>query len=420
MVKRNVSRNYVRRATFVGISTVMIVLGGCLTLLLQGQQVQNILADSSTVVGASTLPAATVDAIFRRYGSPMAGTGQVVEQAARQSNIDDAFALAVWYTETTDGEAGVGLADRNPGSVRGSTGYPAAFDGYTIYPSYAAAIVAWFQLINARYVSSGLTSVYTIAHPYVGTSSSGQWAAKVMNLMARYRGEAPPSGFASTPSPAPRLQPFRPSLPAHKGGILPSHISIVAPMAPPVKTQPSEPHPVNQGLPVQAIIQSKDASFSAGSTPAVVGCLLLALALALWGVWLQRRRTAITAPLSPVWSATRPERAEPTTEHFAFPNMQQLSFSGQPIREPDAMPAPAAAGSGSWSSRYQVNEGRPHHLMLEPYEEEVCEAAGNNEERQPATEGLIPLPGVLVPVRKPELVSRVRAGGLLRRYIEEQ
>jgi uncharacterized membrane protein len=40
----------------------MIVLGGCLTLLLQGQQVQNILADSSTVVGASTLPAAKISA----------------------------------------------------------------------------------------------------------------------------------------------------------------------------------------------------------------------------------------------------------------------------------------------------------------------------------------------------------------------
>src|SRR5258708_19326536 len=41
---------------------------------------------------------------------------------SRQYQIDDAFALSVWWTETNDGAAGVGLADRNPGSVRGSVG----------------------------------------------------------------------------------------------------------------------------------------------------------------------------------------------------------------------------------------------------------------------------------------------------------
>ena len=98
--------------------------------------------------------------------------GQVVEQASQQTNIDDAFALAVWWTETNDGAAGVGLADRNPGSVRGSVGYPSAYDGYTIYPSYSAAIVYWFNMLKNMYVNRGLSTVYLISHPYVGTSSS--------------------------------------------------------------------------------------------------------------------------------------------------------------------------------------------------------------------------------------------------------
>ena len=143
-----------------------------------------------SVVGKPTLRAATVDAILKDLGSPMSGTGQVVEQASQQTNIDDAFALAVWWTETNDGAAGVGLADQNPGSVRGSVGYPSAYDGYTIYPSYSAAIVYWFNMLKKVYVNQGLSTVYLISHPYVGTSSSPLWAGKVVALMLKYRGEA--------------------------------------------------------------------------------------------------------------------------------------------------------------------------------------------------------------------------------------
>jgi hypothetical protein len=150
-------------------------------------------AGDLSVVGKPSLPAATVDAIFKGLGSPMNGMGQVVVQASQHSNIDDAFALAVWWTETNDGAAGVGLADRNPGSVRGSVGYPSAYDGYTIYPSYSAAIVYWFNMLKNIYVNRGLSTVYLISHPYVGTSSSPLWAGKVVALMLKYRGEAPPA-----------------------------------------------------------------------------------------------------------------------------------------------------------------------------------------------------------------------------------
>jgi len=150
-------------------------------------------AGDLSVVGKPSLPAATVDAIFKGLGSPMNGMGQVVVQASQHSNIDDAFALAVWWTETNDGAAGVGLADRNPGSVRGSVGYPSAYDGYTIYPSYSAAIVYWFNMLKNMYVNQGLSTVYLISHPYVGTSSSPLWSGKAVALMLKYRSEAPPA-----------------------------------------------------------------------------------------------------------------------------------------------------------------------------------------------------------------------------------
>ncbi len=182
--RRKNKRSYI----FLVLSTLVVLAGGTLTLLWQTEQRENSKADAGYIVGAPTLTAATINQIFARMGSPMIGTGKIVEQAARSTNIDDAFALAVWWTETNDGAAGVGLADRNPGSVRGNIGYPAAFDGYTIYPSYAAAISDWFTLLRNRYVNRGLTSVYTICYPYVGTSGANTWANHVVNLMLRYHG----------------------------------------------------------------------------------------------------------------------------------------------------------------------------------------------------------------------------------------
>lgn len=188
------------------LSLTILLIGGGVALLCQWRQgpVPGH-ASSDSVIGPPSLPATTVETILRRVGSPMVGTGQAIEAAARAANIDDAFALAVWWTETNDGEAGVGRADRNPGSVRGSIGYPSAYDGYTIYPSYTAAVNYWFPMLKRNYISRGLTTVSAIAHPYVGTSTSYLWAGKVAALMNRYRGEAPP------PTATPRQVPTPPA-----------------------------------------------------------------------------------------------------------------------------------------------------------------------------------------------------------------
>lgn len=196
------------------LSLVILFIGGGIALLLQLSAarfsvqhagatllVSNRQDGDLSVVGQPSLPAATVDAIFSRMGSPMVGTGKVIEQVASQVHIDDAFALAVWWTETNDGASGVGLAYHNPGGVRGSIGYPSGSGGYTIFPSYASATTYWFHLLRNNYVDRGLSTVYAISHPYVGTSSSYLWAGKVVALMQRYHAEAPPV------SPTPRVTP---------------------------------------------------------------------------------------------------------------------------------------------------------------------------------------------------------------------
>src|SRR2546428_682047 len=195
------------------LSTVILLIGAGAALLWETQHIGKAsmpvhAVGDVGVSGSPTIAAVTVNAIFARLGSPMVGTGKLVEQVSRQTSIDDAFALAVWWTETNDGAAGVGLADRNPGSVRGSVGYPSAFDGYTIYPSYTAAITYWFNLLRNGYVNRGLSTVYTIARPYVGTTSYPLWAGKVIALMFNYRAIAPPPPVStSTPRPKPTIDP---------------------------------------------------------------------------------------------------------------------------------------------------------------------------------------------------------------------
>ncbi len=192
MIIQSVQRKPARSHVALLLSTLLILLSGGATLAWQIAQGENSRADGGSIVGPPTLPAETVDKIFASVGSPMAGTGKAVELAARAANIDDAFALAVWWVETSDGQAGVGLNNRNPGAVQGT-------NGYIFYPSYAAATTDWFTVLRNRYISRGLTSVYTICYPYVGTSSSLEWAGKVVSYMVRYRNEAP------APTPIPTL-----------------------------------------------------------------------------------------------------------------------------------------------------------------------------------------------------------------------
>lgn len=267
------------------LSTVIIFIGAGFTLLGQIYQhpsVGAIPADDVSVVGPPSLPAQMIDTIFARIGSPMVGTGRAVEQASRQAGVDDAFALGVWWTETNDGAAGVGRADLNPGSVRGGQGYPVAFDGYTIYPSYAAAISDWFKLLKNSYVNRGLSTVYTIAYPYVGTSSAPLWAGKVIALMEQYRGEAPP------PTPT-----VRPTMSASVKQKVKQVVNDEAP--PPVSSQQQ----TTQGSQTPTITRVAHAAQTTDqptmSRAIEVGMLGFAFlgvgAIVCWGLWLRRRRS---------------------------------------------------------------------------------------------------------------------------------
>jgi hypothetical protein len=379
------------------LSLVILFIGGGIALLLQlagthysvpqAGAALNVSGNQDadlSVVGQPSLPAATVDAIFSGLSSPMVGTGKVIEQVASQEHIDDAFALAVWWTETNDGASGVGLIYHNPGGVRGSIGYPSGSGGYTIYPSYAAATTYWLHLIRNNYVDRGLSTVYAISHPYVGTSSSYLWAGKVVALMMRYRAEAPP------PSPTPLVTP-RPTVSTNE---LRHHKMVAATDADFSVVFREVQEPPRQAA-VPTIQPSATNALPAGIEYMIVTfALLLALLIAAWGLRIDGSvptsaerdlgmasvsRTAINSEINrsgewggPSWSPTAPDsspvgilfpslmttRDLPTTSTLA-PIDHRNTGKNFPLRRtillpslPDTgalenEPAPIAIGSGS-------------------------------------------------------------------------
>jgi hypothetical protein len=310
MSKRPVQKHLFRVLT---LSLVILLAGGGIALLYQWHLGSiSSYASSDNVVGQPSLPAANVDAIFRQMGSPMVGTGKAVEAASRAQNIDDAFALAVWWTETNDGAAGVGLADRNPGSVRGSTGYPSAYDGYTIYPSYSAAVTYWFMMLKKVYIARGLTTVSAISHPYVGTSTSDLWAGKVITLMQRYRAEAPPPAPTATPVPtiAPDITRQGKQLAREQQQQGQSKSTYYPPASQNAQTQTAS---ASQGL--------------SGNmrTALVLFDLLLALALGLWAWSVNRRYAGRIQPALTASAANNPWEQTSTQNQPAAAAMQQVN-----------------------------------------------------------------------------------------------
>jgi hypothetical protein len=417
---------------------LVILLAGAAALVWQMQHAQPTRADGGNVVGPPTLPARTVDQILAQMGSPMVGTGAVIEAASRHTNIDDAFALGVWWTETNNGAAGVGLADRNPGSVRGNPGYPAAFDGYTIYPSYSAAIVDWFNLLRSRYVNQGLTSVYTICRPYVGTASAYLWAGKVVNLMLRYHGEAPPPSVVPSPTP-------RPISPLDKARIQHKQVHVAAPK-PAMQGTTREAHifgnvqaPATRAVAPVAAPQALAVQQNTPSTAPFIILLglLAALAIALWGLIIRRSIPAVPArpPLSV--AAMQP----PSTEALALPALYANEFSPvlapQPVasteqlpwsqREPTPIPALAGVAGGGLLTRYATDA--PQGAEPQPtnvYTGNVWQTGTNADAPVAAVpaasfaEPSVPVTPTSVREVEPARFAGVRRGGLLHRYTLEK
>ncbi|HEY0756317.1 MAG TPA: hypothetical protein VGD98_20345 [Ktedonobacteraceae bacterium] len=430
MSKRPVQKRLLHMLT---LSLVILLAGGGIALLYQWQLgTMASYASGDNVVGQPSLPAANVDAILQRLGSPMVGTGKAVEAASHAQNIDDAFALAVWWTETNDGAAGVGLADRNPGSVRGSIGYPSAYDGYTIYPSYTDAVNYWFYMLKKVYIERGLTTVSAISHPYVGTSTSDLWAGKVIALMQKYRAEAPPP-VTPTPTVPPDLKRQGRQLSQEQQQQGTGKTTYHSPVVQQNPVSASQAHDLNGGA----------------RTVIVPFALLLALLLALWS-WSINRRYSRRQQLAPapqatssnVWEQMRASGQQPVSFFNGFNGPLRITENLMPanVAQPDydlardLLSTRAFGGAQSEFPRPQTPQPEPVWLnQASPsFNVPITDYArpASLSRPQPALPARLPQsplhrtrlqPAGDTPERQPQAVNTSNSGGgLLSRYRDIQ
>ncbi len=387
-------------------SLVIVLIGAGVALLMQphipGQ------ADGVSVIGPPSLPASTVDAIFRRLGSPMVGNGDIIEQASRKTQIDDAFALAVWWTETNDGEAGTGRpnGDHNPAGVRSGIGYPMDYGGYTIYPSYSAAIVYWFGMIRNNYVKRGLSTIYAISYPYVGTASSPLWAAKVARLMFQYRGEVPPAAL-STPTSVP-ASPLVSARHHHKRIRRPPEHDRPF-VKKPVQTQPVKTHSV-QTQPTEASSALQYAGWI--GLGVLLGVLFLALLAA--AIWIMRSKRVVPAP-APEHITSRLLPIVPLIPALDTPSTEPLAVWTEPLVAPGGL----LKMPGVWPHTESLSaEEFPGHVAGS----ENPQTSSLDSDPRMRRVTLLPtaVPPQEVPAVKELETVGVRSGGLLTRYKEMQ
>ena len=141
---------------------------------------------SLSVLGSPSLSASFVDVVLARHHSPAAGTGDVLYALSREYNIDDAFALAVFWHESNFGKNGEAVVTHSLGNLRcysGVTCIDRDRGGYADFPDWPTGYRAWYALIAGPvYVGSGYTTVAAILPIYAPSADNNNEQAYIANV----------------------------------------------------------------------------------------------------------------------------------------------------------------------------------------------------------------------------------------------
>jgi hypothetical protein len=145
----------------------------------------------SSVVGSPTISAQQIDQILCKYGSPACGTGQDLYSLGVQSNIDPAFALAVFFNESNFGKSGEAVESHSLGNLR-CIPDAACVHGYAWFNSWQDSYRAFYALISGPiYAGAGLTTPESILPVYAPSGDNNDprhYAQVVESAMSLWRG----------------------------------------------------------------------------------------------------------------------------------------------------------------------------------------------------------------------------------------
>lgn len=137
---------------------------------------------AQSVVGSPSLSASQIDKILCNAGSPACGTGTDLYTLGVQSNVDPAFALAVFWNESNFGKAGEAAYSHSLGNLR-CIPNAACVHGYAWFNSWQDSYRAFYALISGPiYAGAGLTTPESILPVYApsGDNNDPQHYAQVV------------------------------------------------------------------------------------------------------------------------------------------------------------------------------------------------------------------------------------------------
>ena len=139
-------------------------------------------ATGSSILGSPSLSAQQIDTILANAGSPAQGTGQTFYNDSLQYGIDDAYALAFFHHESSFGQSGAAAQTLSIGNIVCTAGY-SCIGRFRAYPSWAAGITDWYELIKDQYVGRwGATTVESIIPHYAPSSDNNDEAGYIASV----------------------------------------------------------------------------------------------------------------------------------------------------------------------------------------------------------------------------------------------
>jgi hypothetical protein len=136
---------------------------------------------SFSVIGLPTINAAFIDQVLAAHHSPAQGTGAVFYADGLQYGIDPAFALAFFQHDSDFGTAGVARYTQSIGNIKCTGGN--CYDGFQVYPGWAAGIQAWYSLIRNSYINQQhLFTVAQIIPVYAPGSDGNNVSANIADV----------------------------------------------------------------------------------------------------------------------------------------------------------------------------------------------------------------------------------------------
>lgn len=147
-------------------------------------------ATGSSVVGSPTITAQQIDKILCNAGSPACGTAQDLYSLGVQSNVDPAFALAVFFNESNFGKAGEAVDSHSLGNLR-CIPNAACVNGYAWFNSWQDGYKSFYALISGPvYEGAGLITVESIIPVYAPSgdgNSPSHYISTVESAMSLWR-----------------------------------------------------------------------------------------------------------------------------------------------------------------------------------------------------------------------------------------